>query len=320
MRNNYIIRLLIALTCVVMLSWLIYHVTFVAIREYVPEVRANEQLFNNRNKCYDIICLGSSRMKNGLNPEIIDSITGMKSYNAGVGGSTTIEAAMILKAYLVNHRAPNVVFLSPDVIQIVSEKILTTPSSYITCVNIKPVYTTLKQCGIPMGLYDIVPFLKITEITDYYRLCAFKSMARYIFRQNNEASNNYNGFINKYLETIKREKPNAKKIGVPNKKCVEALDSIITICNQNNIKLVFVYAPEYKHYYTGNITNLKEVMNVYYSRAAKYNIPFLRYDSLDICTNPQLFKDNSHMNARGAALYSQIFASDILSKGIVHRP
>lgn len=171
-----------------------------------------------------------------------------------------------------------------------------------------------------MKLYDIIPFLKLTEITDYYRLCTFKSLPNYIFKQSTTPVDVYKGFVNKYADTIKKDKPNSTKMATVNIMCIHALDTIIATCHQNHIKLVFVYAPEYKHYYTGNITNLKEVMDVYYSRAAKYNIPFLRYDSLDICTNPQLFKDNSHMNARGAAIYSHIFASDILSKGIVHRP
>lgn len=104
--NSYILRIVFAFVLTVVLSWVAYEFTFSAIKEYVPEVKANEQLFNNSERKYNIICLGSSRMKNGLDPVIIDSITGLKSYNAGVGGSSTLEAAMILKSYLVNHPPP----------------------------------------------------------------------------------------------------------------------------------------------------------------------------------------------------------------------
>jgi len=69
-----------------------------------------------------------------------------------------------------------------------------------------------------------------------------------------------------------------------------------------------------------DVTNLKEVMGVYEERAVKYGIPFLRYDSLDICLEGKYFKDNSHLNAKGAYLYSTIFANDILNKTAIYRP
>lgn len=319
MMRNYIGRLLIVTICIIVLSTLAYMLTIYSVKEYIPEVKANHQLFKGTNNNYDILLLGTSRMKNGLDPYVIDSITGLSTYNAAVGGSSAIEANMILQAYLVNNPPPKTVFLTADVILISSKKNVTVPVAYITCTDVPIIRSTLVEGGMPLGLYDIIPFLKLSEMTDWYRMSCVRGILRLISKQT-QTSNRNNGFINRYITPIKKEQPNAKKHMPVNVKCVKALDQLISTCRQHNIKLVFVYAPEYKHYYTCNVTNRKEVMDVYKERAVKYDIPFLQYDSLEICFEGKYFKDNSHLNAKGAHLYSTIFANDILHKAIVHRP
>jgi hypothetical protein len=319
MMRNYISRLLIVTICTIVLSMLAYMLTIYSIKEYIPEVKANHQLFKGTNNNYNVLLLGTSRMKNGLDPLVIDSITGFSTYNAAVSGSSAIEANMILQAYLVNNPPPKTVFLTADVILISSKKNVTVPVAYITCTDVPKIRSTLVDGGMPLGLYDIVPFLKLSEMTDLYRMSCVRGLLR-LFSKQTPTSKRNNGFINNYITTIKKDKPNAKKEMPVNVKCVKALDELISTCRQHNIKLVFVYAPEYKHYYTCNVTNLKEVMGVYEERAVKYGIPFLRYDSLDICFEGKYFKDNSHLNAKGAYLYSTIFANDILNKTAIYRP
>lgn len=319
MMRNYISRLLIVTICTIVLSMLAYMLTIYSIKEYIPEVKANHQLFKGTNNNYNILLLGTSRMRNGLDPHVIDSITGLSTYNAAVPGSNAIEANMILQSYLVNNLPPQMVCLSADVILISSKKNISLPAAYVTCTDVPKIRSTLVDGGMPLGLYDIVPFLKLSEMTDLYRMSCLEGLLRHLGKQK-QTSNRNNGFINSDTSSIAKDKPNAKKQMPLNVKCVKALDELISTCRQHNIKLVFVYAPEYKHYYTCNVTNLKEVMGVYEERAVKYGIPFLRYDSLDICLEGKYFKDNSHLNAKGAYLYSTIFANDILNKTAIYRP
>jgi hypothetical protein len=266
-------------------------------------------------------------MKNHINPLIVDSITGLNSFNAAVEGSSAAENTMILKAYLLHNKAPEFIFLSADIRLICNDKILTVPISYFTCDDILPINQELKKCGLPMNLYHAIPFLKLTEMTDYYRLSFLYRMSAIIFRQGKVIEYDQKGFANTYAaymdSTKKRKQPlkeTKESFSEIKPQYVAALDELISICKQNHIQLVFVYTPEYKHYYTNHITNTAEIVNVYSTMAINNNIPFLRHDSIEMCNNAKFFRNDSHLNAVGAALYSHIFAQDILQKGIIHRP
>ncbi|MBS1774504.1 MAG: hypothetical protein JST82_16725 [Bacteroidetes bacterium] len=299
-----------------LLSWISYKTIIAGSRKYVLAVRHNERLFRHNDKPLDILLLGTSRMKNHLDPHIIDSITGLCSFNAGIGGCTAVEANMILKTYLLRNKPPKTIFITADVIFICSTRLLTLPAAYLTCDDLPPVREMLGRCGMPVKLYDIIPFLKVTEMDDIHRASIFYMVKNWIKPSKLDLSDS-SGFINTINSTLKEDNAKNTKIATLNNNCVDALDEIIAQCRKNNIQLVFLHAPEFKHIYSARIANLDKVMNVYYSRCKAYNIPYLHYDSLSICSMPQYFRDYSHLNAIGARVYSTIFAQDLLQNGIL---
>jgi hypothetical protein len=319
MLRNYIIRLSWALLLSCILSWIGYIAIVSSSRKYVSTIKHNEYLFRGNTKTYDILFLGTSRIKNHLNPAVIDSITGLKSFNAALGGCNAVEANMILKAYLLHNNPPRIVFISADVIFICTNKILTDPAAYLTCDDIPPIKEILKRQGLPMVLYRVIPFLKVSEMRDNSRTALFYGIKNWIKPDKIDKSDS-TGFINNITASLKEDKPKRTTNGKIVSNCVTALDEIIAQCKRNNIRLILIHPPEFKHYYNGRIANLDEIMNVYYKKCRENNISFLNYDSLDICTQQQLFRDNGHLNVRGAKIYSHIFAQDILQKGIIHRP
>ncbi|MBS1774505.1 MAG: hypothetical protein JST82_16730 [Bacteroidetes bacterium] len=297
---------------------MLYHFIAKEYARHVYRVWHNEYLFKKNKTAYDILLLGTSRMKDHINPVILDSITGMNSYNAAIEGSSAFENTMILKAYLLHHKAPKYIFLSADIRLICNNKTLTVPISYITCDDIAPISEALKKCGMPMNLYHAIPFLKLTELTDNYKLSFLYKPA--IVLKHGKEKGDQKGFANNFkapMDTTARSKPYDSDIKT---EYLDALDELIKICKQNEIQLVFVYTPEYKHYYTIHNIKLSEILAEYSNRANKYDIPFLKYDTIAICNDSRYFRDGNHLNATGATLFSQIFAHDILQKGIIHRP
>ena len=90
------------------------------------------------------------------------------------------------------------------------------------------------------------------------------------------------------------------------------LEDILQTCKSKNIKLIFTYAPEYRHKIQADISNSKGILTMIDSVAKKNNITFLRDDSLSICNNPMLFANAGHLNKEGATQYSAILAKQII--------
>src|SRR5438445_6202232 len=107
-------RLLIALLLTVAICQLSFVVFTKQVQKYEVHntERLSELLLNHTY--YDLIFLGSSRTHFGVNPKIIDSICGLRSYNAGVEGGNLYEFEMMLKSYLENHPSPRYVVLNFD--------------------------------------------------------------------------------------------------------------------------------------------------------------------------------------------------------------
>ena len=88
------------------------------------------------------------------------------------------------------------------------------------------------------------------------------------------------------------------------------LEKFILECKDLNIDLVFVYTPEY---IDGQrfVKNRKEVLNIFKEFSITYNLKFLDYSHDSICLNKNLFYNASHLNKKGADVFSKKFASDL---------
>ena len=102
---------------------------------------------------------------------------------------------------------------------------------------------------------------------------------------------------------------------IPDKKCdltetgIADLKNIISTCKQKNIKLLFIYSPEYNMGLQKHILNAKDIF-AFIDKTAKENaVPYFRDDSLSISSNSNLFANAGHLNTQGAAAYSIILAN-----------
>src|SRR5215204_4792803 len=79
-------------------------------RYYSYDYKHINEIVNGRT-ANDILFIGSSRTVHHINPKLIDSITGMRSYNAGVDGANLVEMSLIFKSYLNSHPPPKILFI-----------------------------------------------------------------------------------------------------------------------------------------------------------------------------------------------------------------
>ena len=83
---------------------------------------------------------------------------------------------------------------------------------------------------------------------------------------------------------------------------------MIKTCKQNNIKLIFTYAPEFSpEEETYNPAFFPTINSI--SKSA--NVPFLDFRNKKIFNNHKLFKDEHHLNHYGVEIYSTMIAEEI---------
>ena len=270
--------------------------------------RMQELLYNKTN--YDVLFIGSSRTHLTINPAIIDSICHVNSYNAGIEGGNLFEFNMMLKAYLQNHPAPKWLVLTLDLHSFVADYKFFNYAQYFSYTKNKIIKDYLDHNGYNTLRLRVFPFLELTDYDDNMKGYFVKGLMGY--SEIPEGDFQYKGYLSNTQNQVDTAAPVSAPVNVEiansRKGC---LVEIMNTCNTNHIKIIFTYAPEYKHKIAEGISNNKEVFDVMNDFAAEKNIPFFRHDSLNICNNPGLFANPGHLNRNGADIYSSILAEHL---------
>jgi hypothetical protein len=270
---------------------------------YVHNYEKLENIFDSSTD-YDIVFIGSSRMHNSINPRIIDSITGLSAYNAGIDGAGLPELKMIFEAYLLKHSTPKKIFLSVDADAFDDIYKFYNHILYLHFLKNKIVDTTLYRNGYAVLIYKLFPFLRLTEMDDRSKRNAIAGLSG-----QNELSDEafqYKGYLSNGNTCIY---PSLDAIYEHEKykidrKSVAMLNSIINECKKKQIELILIYTPEYNYRLQGYIRNFNEIINVADSIASKNNLLFFRDDKLEMCREKCFFANYGHLNTAGATEYS----------------
>lgn len=92
-------------------------------------------------------------------------------------------------------------------------------------------------------------------------------------------------------------------------------DDFIRDVKESGANVVFVYAPIY-YGVTEKILDIDHMYSMFGSVAEKYNIPVLDYNYDTICFSQEYFYNATHLNSKGAKLFSHQLATDIDSLGL----
>jgi hypothetical protein len=309
--DRYLRRLLICLACVVALSQIWYLVTSKYILGYFSFYKTYNEIFEGSGK-FDVLFMGSSRMKNHINPAIIDSILHENSFNAGKDGANIIDDNVILEGYLINHPPPKLLVISLDLFTLNTSQELPYYQRYIPYRHIKPVRVALENEHVHVQLYNWLPFLSMVDFLDDYNRGVFARIALGVGMPLGDFY--YKGFESNGIDTIGAEtfSDMGQALSVPiTDKGKMLFNKFIALCNSKKIKLVFTYSPEFRHLNQQKVTNSALILKFYDSAANENRIPFLRHDFLPICNNPKLFATVGHLNRFGAQTYSLIMAKSL---------
>jgi hypothetical protein len=256
--------------------------------------RTKFQYFKSfENTSIDYILLGSSRVENGLNPDIIEKRIGKKVVNFGVQGARIDDLLLYLKLIKNYNIAHERIYIQMDYIY----NMFDVKSNILT--------------------YQTIPFLIENDaIVDYHQTTPYITSLRYVpfiryalYDHKNGVRELFSNVIGKQSNTNQHKGFNAvygtnlsSNMKLPNviSKRNSSFEQLLKFIKQENLKVSFFCSPF-----------RRDTENLNYVAKLKQVIPDL-IDYSEAIEDKSLFKDNFHVNKKGAILFSELFAKNLI--------
>lgn len=267
--------------------------------------KMNELVVGKEN--YDVVFIGSSRINLTVNPAIIDSVTGLKSFNFGFDGANIVDFSMHVASYLKGHSKPGLMVLNIDPKMLnVDHEIKIPPSKYIPYIHKKEIYDTLSQYSNWPIVAKYAPFVAGSFYTDGI---VNQSLQAYLF-PNRKMENYYKGFspLTKIWATGDKSAENLVPV-IYTDKGLALFKHFLEGINKQGIRFRLIYSPQYS--FSKYVKEHEEYIKKLNSIAFEYGYEVKDYSFMELCHDKNYFFDATHLNLTGANLFSQKLAEDI---------
>lgn len=247
----------------------------------------------------DLVIMGSSRAWVHYDPTILDSVLHTNSYNLGVDGSAFNRQYTRYLLYRKYNPKPRII------IQNIDFTTLGFTSGYDQ-------YQYFPYFNDSDVRHTIIPYEQFTladRTLPFYRYANFG--LQQLFSNQSISVKGYSS-KEKDWEVGPIEKGIWTDYAADSRTMV-MFEEFLAQATAEDIQVIFVHAPIYSElikYQNG----LDEMWNTYRQLAAKYHIPILNYQNDPICSDTNYFYNRTHLNRKGAELFSRQLAND-LKKG-----
>ena len=264
----------------------------------------------------DIVIMGTSRALEHYDPYIIDSITGLKSYNLGMGGYGINVELMKYRYYCHYNTQPT--YLIYDVDQLLLS-IIKVPHQHQSEQFLPMFYDgairhDLMQCGytwidayIPMARYWGYQIHSKRGIFEYFGLkhyCDYPS-----YRGHMPDPDPWDASRLQFLDSIPSHVDDEAKTTFMN---------FVQECKENDVQLIFVTSPVY-YTYVEMSPEWNQYIVWYDSIAQANDIPYLNYMDHPICKDSLSFNAGVHLTPAGTKVWSRILSNDLVNLNIIEK-
>lgn len=264
----------------------------------------------------DVLFIGNSRTQTGINPYLVDSITGLNTYNMGIGGADEQEIKLLAIYYLQHQQPPAMVVWGLDPAMLTKYNILKERFAYLFFLGNDSIRSTMRHYGFPVALIRYIPFLKYSFFDEYNRTSLF--LRGPTLPVGNQRF--YKGFLNAFSQLNEdsssgnaqqffrlNDEQAAKEI---NDTAVMAIRQTIELFQSKGTRLVFLMLPSRKSISRNGEVFTSRPDSLFLSLARQYNIPLIRSDTSSSFSYRH-FVDDHHLNEPGSVILSQEVADFI---------
>jgi hypothetical protein len=281
------------------------------LRYFVPHIDYREKVYrlkwdNLKAQKYDILFLGSSKVYHGINPVIIDSIIGKRSYNMATPLQTLKESLFILRFLDQREILPKTV-----VIDLYWNALNQNVGSINTWYNLKR-YSFSDRLGYELNdnewelfINNFIPLLiynKSISVKDFF-------VSRKLL--NGDFSNwQTTGFYSSFAQYVPGNQIVSKNITAITAINSKYLSRILEFGKEHNLNLVFTVTPvplsefRYINNYDTYINKLKEAI---------YPCELYDFNNREEYSGNYLFFDYLHLNNSGSRILSTELSSVLIN-------
>ena len=266
----------------------------------------------------DIVILGNSRAEAHYDTEIIANITNKKTYNLGQSGTPINILNIRWQSYINRNKLPEVLILDLDYTVLGTTNTIFEKFQYLPYIYKEEYINSASKIDTDNLLERYLPLYKYRGYeTEIYK--NIKGLS------NTElCSNSVNGYIEhdkqwdnaaweSFKTKMKKDKENNNKNFEMYAEGITHLKAIIAFCKTNNIKVYFVWSPQYYEAYSYRLEYRKYLDSVLNKLSLKNNITYLNLSKDTLSFDKNNFYDKSHLNSKGARLFSEKVAEALQS-------
>lgn len=265
---------------------------------------------------HDVLILGNSRGATAYHPYYLDSILECNSRNISVSGQTYRISDLRYRIYRRNNVPPRLVILNIDHIELSSGTLGFEREQYFPYIKdslVKSVldinHFTWMDKHIPMWRYKGAYKYIGIGLCEFLGLYHFKGKQYKGWTQNIAP---WNGANFEYL----LETDGQINCSI-NDTVVDIFDNLLNQLQYENVQAVMVYSPMYIKALENMSPTFDTIMEVYTKMSQKYDVPILDYRTLPMNSDTAFFVDATHLNYKGAELFTTKLAHDIDSIGLL---
>lgn len=265
----------------------------------------NDIIYDSVNA--DLLVLGSSRAWVQYDTHIMDSILSTNSYNLGIDGSALNR--QMLKYRIYEHyqkQHPKAVIINVDYMSTLGNTIGYEREQFFPyLLNNQFTREEMRETE-PFSFGELyLPMFR------YYKRSVYST-----FLENNEDTTLYKGYEGKEKDWDGSKYLEIDTWHFKRNEIVEKdFDLFIKHLKEQNIEVIFVYAPVYIGL-TYKVDNLPEFYKTFQSYSNKYQIPMLDYTYYYLSYDTTYFYNATHLNKTGAELFTTKLCHDLDSLGI----
>lgn len=261
-----------------------------------------------------VIC-GSSRAREHYDPQLIGPALGMTAFNLGRDGTLPDLQLPFLLAYLRHNKKPELIIQNLDLTSLSFSKDIYIPGQYLPYLDQEEIYRALHAIKPGIWREKYIPLygfnaddMRFTPVPAMFGLLGISPPEDQPY-----------GFLamhrgwNRDFDRFRAAHPDGTESSY-HPQAISVLTQLVDLCREKDIKLVFVYSPEWHENYE-MILNREKLFSEFKALADRNRILFLDYSNTPVTRDKQNFYNSQHLNARGSRLFSEDLAQKLKAAG-----
>jgi len=268
-------------------------------------------IMNQRSRSYDFAVIGSSRAENCTDVQTIGAETGKRGVNMGVQGACFADNLIMLRRFLQNGNRVRLLLIEVDEYALDSRDSFLDPFKvhfYLPYLN-DPWVSEVVRDNVPARRFYLWRYLPPTKYVEYNTMYLTYGL-QYLLGKKSfdyEKTNGTQLEMNEVPFVFDGTKARTRR-KVVDAKDLKYLNQLVDYATSKGMGVMLYTAPQF-HRQLAFLPNRGEFLQRVGALCQSRKIRHVNYEGEAVCRDSAMFADASHLNSKGAVLFSRKLAT-----------